>query len=225
MIRNKMIVIPMLLAGLAVAMGYDVSNATGTSELPRTGWTVGFRLYRARGFDSLPVRISSITSKRDQGLSKVELRNRSSKSVTAVRIGWYVATETGPGTILNKGETDLLKLPATLRADENADLDLRPVTLAKILGPLVKRQTLNGDFSVQVVVTEILYEDGPLWRFSDPENVARIEVKYAHAFVCGTGCLWNPTTERFVCVPAQEPIRCTITPDSCTVEVCDPGGN
>lgn len=216
MIRTKVILV--LLVFLAVAMGYE------GERLPGGDWTVGFHLYQAEGFDSMPVRVIGVKSEGDKGLTRVELRNRSSKGVAAVRIGWYVSTEGGPGTILAQGETSLLSAP--LHANESVQLSIPPVSLARILKPAVRSNTLRGDFSVQVAVTEIVYEDGSTWKFSQPANVAQIKVQYAHAPQggCGQICRWIPAIG-YVCESVQQNVRCIVFGESCVVESCDSGGN
>jgi hypothetical protein len=216
MIRTKVILL--LLLFLAVAMGHE------GERLPSGGWTVGFHLYQAEGFDSMPVRVIGVKSEGDKGLTGVELRNRSSKPVSTIRIGWYVSTEGGPGTILAQGETPLLS--ASLHADESAQFSIPPVSLAKILKPIMKGNTLRGDFSIQVAVTEIVYEDGPSWKFSQPANVAQIKVHYAHAPQggCGQVCRWIAGVG-YVCESVQQNVRCIVFGESCIVESCESGGN
>jgi hypothetical protein len=226
MIIVKMIAFLGLLACLAVATGYERTNTVQGDQLPAGDWTVGFHLFQAEGFDSIPVRVTGITSQGNKGLTNVALRNRSLKAVTAVRIGWYVSTENGPGTILAKGESPLLALPQTLQANENLQLSLQPVSLAKILKPIMKGNTLRGDFSIQVAVTEIVYEDGPGWKFSQPANVAQFKVHYAHAPQggCGQVCRWIAGVG-YVCESVQQNVRCIVFGESCIVESCESGGN
>jgi hypothetical protein len=170
------------------------------------------------------VRVIGVKSEGDKGLTRVELRNRSSKGVTAVRIGWYVSTENGPGTILAQGKTPLLS--ASLHANESVRLSVPPVSLAKILKPAVRSNTLRGDFNVQVAVTEIVYEDGSTWKFSQPANVAQIKVQYAHAPQggCGNICRWIAGVG-YVCESVQQNVRCIVFGESCIVESCESGGN
>lgn len=227
MIRTRLIAVLVLLACLAVAMGYESTNPAQGDQLPIGEWTVGFHLYQAKGFDSIPVRVTSITSRGNIGLTNVALQNRSVKPVTAVKIGWYVSTEDGPGTILAKGESPLLTLPETLQANESLQLSLSPVSLAKILKPIVKGNTLRGDFSIQVAVTEIVYEDGPSWKFSQPDNVTQIKVQYAHAQppMCGFSCRWIAESGAYACVADSQNVRCGSSGDTCITEACDPNGN
>jgi hypothetical protein len=227
MIIIKMIAFLGLVACLAAATGYESTNTVQGDQLPPGDWTVGFHLYQAEGFDSIPVRVTGITSQGNKGLTNVALRNRSLKPVTAVKIGWYVSTEDGPGTILAKGESPLLALPQTLQADESLQLRLSPVSLAKILKPVVKGNSLRGDFSVQVAVTEIVYEDGPAWKFTHPENVTQIKVQYAHANPqgCGFSCRFVAETGSYACVADSQNVRCGSMGDACITEACDPNGN
>jgi hypothetical protein len=223
----KMIAFLGLVACLAVATGYEGTSAVTEDQLPAGDWTVGFHLYQAEGFDSIPVRVTGITSQGNTGLTSVALQNRSLKAVTAVKIGWYVSTEDGPGTILAKGESPLLVLPQTLQANESLQLRLSPVSLAKILRPVMKRNSLRGDFSIQVTVTEIVYEDGLTWKFSQPDNVTQIKVQYAHARPqgCGFSCRWIGETGSYACAADSQNVRCGSMGDTCITEACDPNGN
>lgn len=227
MIVIKMIAFLGLLACLTVTTGYQNTNAVQGDQLPAGDWTVGFHLYQAEGFDLIPVRVSGITSQGNKGLTHVALRNRVLKPVTAVKIGWYVSTEDGPGTILAKGESPLLALPQTLQANASLQLSLPPVSLARILRPVVKGNSLRGDFSVQVAVTEIVYEDGLTWKFSQPDNVTQIKVQYAHARSqgCGFSCRWIAETGSYACVADSQNVRCGSMGDMCVTEACDPNGN
>lgn len=223
--KSRILAIPVTLFCLAMAFGYVRNNAENNKQLPRHGWTVGFLPYQAEGFDSIPVRVTSVTSKGSKGLTNVELRNRSEKAVTAVKIGWYVSNKNQPGTIVTKGESPFLGIPNNLNANETAELNLPPVSLAKILRPAVKRNKLNGDFSVQVVVTEITYEDGTNWKFTQPNNVTRIAVNNAHAMpqCANQTCQYNPEIHAYQCVGAEGQL-CTNKGDECTSTTCS-GGN
>jgi hypothetical protein len=223
--KPRILAIPITLFCLALAFGYVRNNAENNKQLPRNGWTVGFHPYHAAGFNEVPVRVISVTSKGNKGLTNVELRNRSEKPVTAVKIGWYVSNENGPGTILTRGESPLMGIPNNLNANESLKLNLPPVSLAKILKPVVKRNTLRGDFSVQVVVTEVVYEDGSNWKFSQPDNVARIAVNYAHAMpqCANQTCRWNASIGAYQCVDGTGEL-CTNQGDQCTSSSCS-GGN
>jgi hypothetical protein len=225
MFRSKLSILAIAITLPCVALAGYVRNNAENKQLPRNGWAVGFHSYRAEGFDSIPVRVISVTSKGNQGLTNVELRNRSSKPVTAVKIGWYVSTEDGPGTVLTKGESPLLSLPATLQADERLQLKVPPVSLAKILKPVVKGNTLRGDFSVQVAVIEIVYEDGSTWKFSEPNNVARVQLNNAHALppgCAGQTCKWKAEIQAYQCEASSGEL-CTNSGDSCTSSACGSG--
>lgn len=222
--KPRILAIPITLFCLALAFGVVRNNAANT--LPRNGWTVGFHPYHAAGFNEVPVRVTSVRSEGNKGITNVELRNRWDKAATAVKIGWYVSTENGPGTILTKGESALIAIPNNINANETVDVSLPPVSLAHILKPVVKGNTLRGDFSVQVVVTQIVWEDGSHWNFSQPTNVARIKVNYSHAMpACANQtCRWNASLGAYQCVDGTGEL-CTNEGSSCTSSACDPQGN
>jgi len=222
--KSRILAIPVTLFCLALAFGYVRNNAE--NKLPRTGWTVGFHPYRAAGFNEVPVRVTSVRSEGNKGLTNVDLRNRSEKTVTAVKIGWFVSTEDGPGTILTRGESALIAIPNNLKANETIELTVPPVSLTKILRHVVKGNKLRGDFSVQVVVTQIVWEDGSNWNFSHPNNVARIAINYSHAVpACANqSCRWHSELGAYQCEAANGEL-CTNEGTSCTSSACSPLGD
>ena len=223
--KPRILAIPITLFCLALAFGY-VRNNAANNTLPRNGWTVGFHPYRAAGFNEVPVRVTSVRSEGNKGITNVEIRNKSDKTVTAVKIGWYVSTEDGPGTILTKGESALIAIPNNFNANETIELSVPPISLAQILKPVVKGNTLRGDFSVQVVVTQIAWEDGSTWNFSHPNNVARIAVNYSHAMpACANQtCKWHSDLGAYQCEAALGEL-CTNEGTACTSSACAPGGD
>ena len=222
--KSRIFAIPITLFCLAFAFGYVRNNAE--NKLPRSGWTVGFHPYRAAGFNEVPVRVTSVGSEGLKGLTNVEIRNRSEKPVTAVKIGWYVSTEDGPGTILTKGESAPIAIPNNFNPKESFQLSVPPISLAKILRPVVKGNTLRGDFSVQVVVTEVFYADGSNWKFPQPNNVARIKVNYAHAMpACANqSCRWHSEIGSYQCEAANGEL-CTNYGNNCSSSACDPNAD
>jgi hypothetical protein len=222
--KSRILAIPVTLFCLALAFGYVRNNAE--NKLPRTGWTAGFHPYRAAGFNEVPVRVTSVGSEGIKGLTNVEIRNRWEKTATAVKIGWYVSTENGPGTILTKGESALIAIPNHAHANETVHINVPPVSLAKILWPIVQGNTLKGDFSIQVVVTQVVWEDGSTWNFSHPSNVARIQVNYSHAVpACANqSCRWHSELGAYQCEGAVGEL-CTNEGTSCTSSSCAPLGD
>jgi len=221
--KLRIFAIPVTLTCLALgAVAYI--RAERSNQLPRSGWSIGFHSYHAAGFDSIPLRVTSVRSEGLKGLTRVQLQNRSDKPITAVKIGWYLSTEDGPGTILTKGESPLLSLPDVLQPDQDSHLNVPPVSLAKILKPFVKGNTLRGDFSVQVVVTEIVYADGSTWKFSQPDNVARIKINYAHPMApcANQTCKFDGTV--YHCVDGAGEL-CTNQGQSCDSSACPPNGD
>lgn len=213
-----------ILALLTLALGYELNNKNG--QLPSKGWTVGFHAYRALGYDSVPARVLGVTSQGQKGLTGVQIKNISAKTVTAVKFGWFVSEERGEGAILSKGTTPLMALAAALPPQETIDVTVPTTSLDRILKPAMRRGTLKGDFSVQVVAQEIVYEDGSVWKLPQPQNVARLTPKYAHAVDDGGGgacanqsCRWHSELQAYQCEAANGEL-CTNYGGSCNSSAC-----
>jgi hypothetical protein len=81
--------------------------------------------------------------------------------------------------VLLQGQTPLLGLRNILLPD-NQMIVVFPVTsLAKIHRPLLKNGALNGNFSIEVMVSEIHYEDGSTWAKANSLQANLVKAAYA----------------------------------------------
>lgn len=85
------------------------------------------------------------------------LKNLSEKTVIAVKLGWRLFYEESHETILMSGESPLLGV--TLKIKERREVEFPLVSFAKISKSLLKNGRVDGNFKIDVAVTDILFED------------------------------------------------------------------
>ena len=132
------------------------------SQLPTGNWSFSAHPYFGPGYDTRPVVVITVTATSTSGLvvNEVGLKNLSSKVVAAVKLRWYLSEERTPDTILLQGQTPLIALSESLPVGKRYLLKFPVLSFAKIHKPLLTSGSLNGDFNVQIEVSEVLYEDG-----------------------------------------------------------------
>lgn len=160
------------------ALGQSKENKS--VKLPAGNYSLRVLPFVGPGYDSIPVVVFSTTSDLPKGaaVTEVGIENRSGRAVTAVRFGWRLSTEQNREAVLLQGQTPLLALRNTLLPGNSVVVLYQVTSLARIHEPLLKNGTLNGNFSIEVMVSEIHYEDGSPWAKT---NSARANiVKAAH---------------------------------------------
>lgn len=127
----------------------------GTGEVPPPG---AWSLICAPSLERQPiVDAYSVTSERGDKVTKVTLRNRSDKAVIAVKLGWRLFHYSSPKNTLMSGESPLLGVP--LGVKERRVVEFPLVSFAKISKSLMKNGRVDGDFKIEVIVTDVIFED------------------------------------------------------------------
>ena len=132
------------------------------AQLPSGDWSFSAHPYLGPGYDSRSIVVYSVVTSVKNGLTvtKVALHNLSSKSVSAVKLNWSLSTESDRTSVLLSGQTPLVALSGGLPAGDRRAIDFPVVSFSKIYKPLMRGDSLTGDFRLEVEVGEILYEDG-----------------------------------------------------------------
>ena len=127
-----------------------------------------FAPYHSRvGFESLPVRITSggggkLGPNEKFRLHVSGIKNDTDKSVTAVKITFFIFRFDKPDQLVHSIET--AKIPVELRPGEQKKVDLLVGYVEDI--PLL----CNGSgqqFDLEMAITEAAYDDGSVWLGSD----------------------------------------------------------
>lgn len=115
------------------------------------------------GYDSSPVMVTSTISDLSGTVIGVMLKNNSESLVSAVKLGWSFSTGQAVANSLKQGETPLIAPSGTLSPGKYKELIFPIVNFAEVAAPFVRKGSLDGDYLIEVRVTEVQFEDGTIW--------------------------------------------------------------
>ena len=164
--KSRLTLMALMLVMLTVAcLAAASKNLQDTDiKLPPGKWTLQHPALSRLGLKDAPLQITSVTGdvKRGGTITAVRLKNNSGKAAAGVRFTWYLFRDQAPKEILRKGESPALGLVG-LPAGGSKNVAYPIVSFGNIYEPLLKDGELNGDFVLEVAVSEITYEDGSKW--------------------------------------------------------------
>ncbi|HEX8723082.1 MAG TPA: hypothetical protein VF736_20865 [Pyrinomonadaceae bacterium] len=146
------------------AGAYAQGGGAAASQLPRGDYAVSCSPFMGAGYETLPVLVTAVTSEIDGGIAvtKVGIENRTGKTLTAVRLVWYLSSQDSPQHVLQQGRTKLLNLRrgGSIEAGETREVFTPVVAFANIYKPLLRDGALQGKYLIQVAVGEARFDDG-----------------------------------------------------------------
>ncbi|MBV9209863.1 MAG: hypothetical protein JOZ52_04505 [Acidobacteria bacterium] len=148
-------------------LGQDKVNTL--FQFPRGEWSVSSHPFLGSDSEVTPVLVTSVTTdaKRGVAVTKVGLENLTKSNVAAVKLTWRLSSEQAPDRALSQGQTPFITRDGGLPAGSSLVLRFPVVSFAKIYRPLMRNGTLDGEFRIDLSVSEILYEDGSKWANND----------------------------------------------------------
>lgn len=195
-------------------------------QLPEGNWSFTAHPDFRPGFNSAPVYLYEVTydCKESLAVTQVALWNRTNKSVSSVKIGWWLSTEDNQSNILLQGETLNIAFEKRLVGDKTARVEpnLTPFTdFARTL--LSSSAILDKDYRLDVAVISVTFSDGTVWNRAEQQaKLKPVSYSLAQQDNCGTRVCQNQkctytrargqhctdsTCER--CAPVDE-FRCTL---------------
>lgn len=160
---------------------YKVIGQTGKSPdtiLPPGKWTLVTHPYQGPDFASLPVIVSSVTSDAARGaeVTKIKVKNNATKSVASMMIGWYLINEDDKeSTILLSGKTQPIEIPQGLPVGGIREIQQPIMSFARVHRPLLRGGVLTGNFRIDVMVSDAVYEDGTTWTLGRAPRMPPVE--------------------------------------------------
>ncbi len=140
------------------------SKASTQKEFPPGRWGFSAHPYMGEGYESRPVVVTSVkTELKDLSVTAVRVRNISSKSVVAVKFGWYLLNESDRRFVLQEGASQVISMEDGLVVGEGKTLQLPIVSFGQVSKTLIRGGRLEGDYRLEIAVTEILFEDLSTW--------------------------------------------------------------
>lgn len=149
-----------------------------SEEGPRGDWSAAILPETRQSEDmTVPVVVADTKSLLGKGRWKnlkllgVRLRNRSSKSVQAVKLGWVVTPWEDEKTIIAQGSLPYLEIQIPAR--KARDVDTPVINFAKEVKSLIKEGNLAGNFFLKVRVSEVRFADDSFWKETESGGVAK----------------------------------------------------
>lgn len=209
------------------------TKAPLSQAFPRGNWSVSSHPYLGADSESAPVIVTSVTSEAKKGIAvtKVGLDNQSQANVAAIKLTWQLSSEQNAGKVLLQGQTPYITRDGGLPAGSSLVLRFPVVAFAKIYQPLVRNAALDGNFRIDILVSEILFEDGSKWAKSDSSQAGLIKAAH-HASrpaiqgTCGRQACETRTSPAgnvfYACRASDSNERCSVSDDgfSCTNISC-----
>lgn len=176
----------------------DVTLPNATAILPPSGeagcnaklvgdWSFSAHPFLGEGYESRPVIVSATrTVAKSLTITEVRIRNISSKSVSAVKLGWFIVSRNNPSVILTDGVSPLIPIESSLAVGDTTLLKLPLMSFSEIGPQLAKKAPLLGPYDAFVFVKEILFDDRSTWTVGEKvilrspvSNISYIKAAFA----------------------------------------------
>jgi hypothetical protein len=153
-----------------------VSSRSGSTDsqtiFPKGSWNFSAHPYMGEGYKVRPIVVTSVeTEARTLSVKAVRVKNISTKAVLAVKLAWTLSDERYPKKILREGETSLITMDKTLASQDNRILKVGVVSFLELYKPFLKPSTLEGNFRLEVGVSQVLFEDQSSWQVGQSVSV------------------------------------------------------
>ncbi|HBB86247.1 MAG TPA: hypothetical protein DC047_01365 [Blastocatellia bacterium] len=183
-----------LLAALLVTANQNTGQQENSQagKLPSGNWTVSARPYLGADFRELPVITTSVGQDPEKGLgaASASVSNASLKTVSALKFTWYILKDETDRVLL-QGQTPLIAITGGMPKGGTQLIDFPIADFSSVMQPLIKAGSLTGDYRVEVLVSEVVYEDGSTWARSENRRLAMVlasKVKFVKAGGSQQGC-------------------------------------
>lgn len=146
-----------------VAQFTNHSYAQTAVQYPIGNFSVSSLPFMGEGWENLPILVTSVTTDVNQGrltTSKVAIENNSSRTLTKAKLKWMLSTAENPDIFLMQGETRLLNLHDGIEAGETREIIFPIVSFGNLYKSLMRGNTLNGKYIIQVALSEAKFADG-----------------------------------------------------------------
>lgn len=172
--KHQFLLLALSIFLLAIWLGNASAFDRGkrTVQLPGGDWTFSASPALGPAYESAPIRVVSVTvaaTNNGPEISRVFVKNQSSRTISAVKLAWWLVDKQSPTVILGKEQTTLIPMKGELAGGERKALNFSPlpfISFAEISKTLAKDGFLTGEFLVEVAVYEALFEDKETWEIA-----------------------------------------------------------
>jgi hypothetical protein len=242
--RFLLFALPIFLLAIWLSNVGAFNREKRAAQLTGGDWGFSARPALNPAYESAPIRVVSVTiaaTKSGPEISRVFVKNQSSKTISSVKLAWWLINKQSPTIILGQGQTTPITLRGELPGSERKGIDFSPfplVSFAEISKTLAKDGSLTGEFLVEVAVHEALYADKETWKIASAYKNGNIAsspafMKASFSFPGHSigddesGCARQECeyfesggTGGFRCKSISNSIYCTNCGDSCTTTLC-----
>jgi hypothetical protein len=209
-------------------------------KTPNGNWSFGIYPYHGSDKQDFPVGVWQVTSEVDAGVgaTKIGIVNNSNKTVAAVRFRWLLFEGENRDRILQQGSTPLLALRTILEPEGKKVLLYQVMSLLKVYRPLLKNNSLNGDFEAEILVEEVYFTDNSVWKKGDRQAKQSNKLKSSELKItpasfaqcpkqkCKSNTSGTAGTVYYTCETSTFNEVCSVAASarSCTMTNCGSGG-
>jgi hypothetical protein len=219
----------------SLVIAQKITNKTSKVELEslKGNWSLSYTPYSKDDNLQIPAFVSSVTSK-DKGAKVINIFNSSKKEITSVKFRWLVYTDDARTRVLAQGETRMLEFDRGLESGKGGKIQYKIVSLSDFYQQFLdKNNTLNKDFIVEILASEVVFSDDSIWKKDENSDgfirAELIERAVTRNTACARQkCKSNPNPEvkdgvYYTCEPSSTRENCANSGDtySCNNVSCD----
>lgn len=212
----------------------DAERNSLLEPLPLGNWSIAFHPYLGQDYLNAPVIVQSVSTKR-LAAEKFEIQNISNKAVIGVKVRWILYENEDRSRVLRQGQTRLLNFRNELPSGQMGFIRLRVISLFDFYRDFLIKGRLDKEFDIDLLVDEVKFADGSIWRWEDGASPDRKEQMFSSMMESDCAkqkCVPRPsTTVRdavvYSCGSSTMNERCVPAGDfDCTNQSCNrPGGD
>jgi hypothetical protein len=235
--KTTLLIAGMLLLPAFMFYGFaqtkDAERNSLLEPLPRGNWSIVFHPYLGQDYLNAPVIVQSVSTKR-LAAEKFEIQNISNKAVIGVKVRWILYENEDRSRVLRQGQTRLLNFCNELPSGQMGFIRLRVISLFDFYRDFLIKGRLDREFDIDLLVDEVKFADGSIWRWEDGASPDRKEQMFSNMMESDCAkqkCVLRPsTTVRdavvYSCGSSTMNERCVPAGDfDCTNQSCNrPGG-
>jgi hypothetical protein len=177
---KRLVSLVVIILPIILVVGWLTNEATSVAQknaiqsFPAGDWKFSAHPYMGEGFKTRPVVVTSVGSEATTlSVTKVRVKNISSKRVLAVKLGWSLYDERNKDKILGQGESPLITMDRDFPSDSDQILKTVVVSFMDIDRPLIRNGRLDGDYRLDVGVTQVLFDDRTTWSLGQAVSFKR----------------------------------------------------
>ncbi len=237
-LRILLVVAPLLLVfALTTSSGISGANSLDQKHAPAAPYLVGAYPYLGSDYESRPAVVSSVASDAKQRfkITKIGIRNNSSKPITAVRLAWYMSRSADlqpfapdKKSVLTTGETSRINLPTKIFPRYHGAINQIVVSFEDAYKQLRSANAKpSGRYRIEVAAVEVFFDDGSSWKAdqayprADESRVSLTKISFARPepqYCPVTECAWNGAF--YECTGSSFQVGCYNCFSTCCNSLC-----